>query len=39
MAYVQQRLQRMGVEKALVRAVDGDVVHIGDHELVFEEPA
>jgi Obg family GTPase CgtA-like protein len=38
---VQQRLQRMGVEKALVRAgaVDGDVVHIGDHELVFEEPA
>jgi GTP-binding protein len=40
-AYVQQRLQRMGVEKALVRAgaVDGDVVHIGDHELVFEEPA
>src|SRR5690242_6156588 len=41
MAYVQQRLQRMGVEKALARAgaVDGDVVHIGDHELVFEEPA
>ncbi len=41
MAYIQQRLQRMGVEKALARAgaVDGDTVHIGDHELVYEEPA
>ena len=40
MAYIQQRLQRMGVEKALARAgaVDGDVVHIGSHELVYEEP-
>jgi GTP-binding protein len=41
MAYIQQRLQRMGVEKALARAgaTDGDVVHIGDHELIYEEPA
>jgi GTP-binding protein len=41
MAYIQQRLQRMGVEKALARAgaVDGDTVHIGGHELVYEEPA
>ena len=41
MAYIQQRLQRMGVEKALARAgaSDGDVVHIGDHELIYEEPA
>jgi GTP-binding protein len=40
MSYIQQRLQRMGVEKALARAgaVDGDVVHIGSHELVYEEP-
>ncbi len=38
MAYVQQRLQRMGVERALARAGarDGDTVHIGDHELVYE---
>jgi Obg family GTPase CgtA-like protein len=41
MAYVQQRLQRMGVERALARAgaADGDVVRIGDHELLYEEPA
>ena len=40
MAYIQQRLQRMGVEKALARAgaTDGDVVRIGGHELVYEEP-
>jgi GTP-binding protein len=38
MAYVQQKLARMGVERALARAgaIDGDVVRIGDHELVFE---
>jgi GTP-binding protein len=38
MAYVQQKLSRMGVERALARAgaIDGDVVRIGDHELVFE---
>ena len=41
MAYVQQKLQRMGVEKALARAgaTDGDTVYIGDHQLVYEEPA
>ncbi|MDP9332765.1 MAG: Obg family GTPase CgtA, partial [Actinomycetota bacterium] len=41
MAYVQQRLQRMGVERALARAgaAHGDVVRIGDHELLYEEPA
>ena len=41
MAYIQQKLQRMGVEKALARAgaTDGDTVRIGDHELVYEEPA
>jgi GTP-binding protein len=38
LAYVQNRLRRMGVEKALARAGarDGDVVRIGDHELVYE---
>ena len=37
-AYVQTKLARMGVERALARAgaTDGDVVRIGDHELVFE---
>jgi GTP-binding protein len=37
--YVQQKLQRMGVERALARAgaADGDVVRIGDHELTYEE--
>jgi GTP-binding protein len=39
-AYVQQKLRRMGVERALARAGarDGDVVHIGDVELTYEEP-
>jgi GTP-binding protein len=39
MAYVQQRLRRMGVERALVRAgvSEGDVVHIGKIELTYEE--
>jgi GTP-binding protein len=38
-AYVQQRLRRMGVERALARAgaADGDVVRIGDIELTYEE--
>jgi len=38
-AYVQQRLRRMGVERALARAGarDGDVVRIGDVELTYEE--
>jgi GTP-binding protein len=38
-AYVQQRLARMGVERALARAGarDGDVVRIGDVELTYEE--
>jgi GTP-binding protein len=37
-AYVQQKLARMGVERALARAgaTDGDLVRIGDHELVYE---
>ena len=37
--YVQQRLARMGVERALARAGarDGDVVRIGDIELSYEE--
>jgi GTP-binding protein len=37
--YVQQRLRRMGVDRALERAgvAEGDVVRIGDHELVYEE--
>jgi GTP-binding protein len=39
MAYVQQRLRKMGVERALVRAgvSEGDVVRIGDLELTYEE--
>jgi len=39
MSYVQQKLARMGVERALARAgaVDGDVVRIGDVELTYEE--
>ncbi len=38
-AYVQQRLRRMGVERALARAGarDGDVVRIGEVELTYEE--
>jgi GTP-binding protein len=38
-AYVQQRLRRMGVERALARAGarDGDIVRIGDVELDYEE--
>ncbi|HET9728834.1 MAG TPA: Obg family GTPase CgtA, partial [Acidimicrobiia bacterium] len=37
-SYVQQKLARIGVERALARAgaSDGDVVRIGDHELVYE---
>jgi GTP-binding protein len=39
MVYVQQKLARMGVERALARAgaTDGDVVRIGDLELTYEE--
>ena len=39
LAYVQQRLRRMGVERALARAGarDGDVVRIGSVELTYEE--
>src|SRR3954469_2237740 len=39
MSYVQQRLRRMGVERALARAGarDGDLVRIGDVELDYEE--
>jgi GTP-binding protein len=39
MAYVQQRLRRMGVERALSRAgvTDGDLVRIGALELTYEE--
>jgi GTP-binding protein len=39
MSYVQQRLARMGVERALARAgvVDGDIVRIGELELTYEE--
>ena len=39
MTYVQQRLRRMGVERALVRAgvSEGDVVRIGKLELTYEE--
>ena len=39
MAYVQQRLRRMGVERALARAGvnDGDLVRIGALELTYEE--
>jgi GTP-binding protein len=38
-AYVQQRLRRMGVERALARAGarDGDLVRIGTVELTYEE--
>ncbi len=38
-AYVQQRLRRMGVERALARAgaTDGDLVRIGEIELTYEE--
>jgi GTP-binding protein len=38
-AYVQQRLRRMGVERALARAGarDGDTVRIGDVEMGYEE--
>jgi len=38
-SYVQQRLRRMGVERALARAGarDGDVVRIGQVELDYEE--
>jgi GTP-binding protein len=41
MAYVQQKLRRMGVERALARAGarDGDLVRIGPVELTYEEPA
>jgi GTP-binding protein len=37
-SYVQHKLSRMGVERALARAgaAEGDVVRIGDHELVYE---
>jgi GTP-binding protein len=39
LAYVQQRLRRMGVERALAKAGarDGDVVRIGGVELTYEE--
>jgi GTP-binding protein len=39
MSYVQQRLRRMGVERALARAGarDGDLVRIGEVELDYEE--
>ncbi|MDZ4826545.1 MAG: GTPase ObgE [Actinomycetota bacterium] len=39
MAFVQERLKRMGVERALVRAgvSEGDTVRIGEVELTFEE--
>jgi GTP-binding protein len=39
MTYVQQRLRRMGVERALARAgvSEGDVVRIGKLELTYEE--
>ena len=39
-AYVQQKLRRMGVERALARAGarDGDLVRIGGVELTYEEP-
>jgi GTP-binding protein len=38
-AYVQQRLRRMGVEKALARAGarEGDVVRIGPVELEYSD--
>jgi GTPase len=39
LAYMQQRLRRMGVERALAKAGarDGDVVRIGGIELTYEE--
>ncbi len=39
MSYVQQKLARMGVERALARAgvADGDVVRIGALELTYED--
>jgi GTPase len=39
LVYVQQRLQKIGVDRALARAGahDGDVVRIGDTELEYEE--
>jgi GTP-binding protein len=39
LAYVQEKLRRLGVERALSRAgvADGDTVRIGDHELQYEE--
>jgi GTP-binding protein len=39
LAYVQQKLRRRGVERALARAGarDGDVVRIGEIELTYEE--
>jgi GTP-binding protein len=39
LAYVQRKLARMGVERALARAgaTDGDLVRIGDVELTYEE--
>jgi GTPase len=39
MSYMQQKLARMGVERALARAgaADGDVVRIGGIELTYEE--
>ncbi|MGH9027860.1 MAG: GTPase ObgE [Acidimicrobiia bacterium] len=38
-AYIQDRLRRMGVERALVRAgaCDGDVVRVGEQELEYHE--
>jgi GTP-binding protein len=37
--YVQQRLRKMGVERALAKAGarDGDIVRIGEIELTYEE--
>jgi GTP-binding protein len=39
LAYVQGRLRRMGVERALARAgvADGDLVRIGGFELTYED--
>ena len=38
MTYVQQRLRRMGVERAVRAGVsEGDVVRIGKLELTYEE--
>jgi Obg family GTPase CgtA-like protein len=40
-AYVQERLRRLGVERALVRAGarDGDVVHLGKLTFTYESDA